>query len=93
VLYAFLAERSDEMLKVKIEFRSIGCEKVVRFLNRFKKSFPLGYKIWLQDNGVFACFILESIEELNSFVRRLKRMNTVFKFHQIMRVQIRRMRD
>lgn len=81
------------MLKIKIEFRNVGCERVVRFLNRFRKTFPLGYKVWLEDNKVFACFILESTAELNSFVRRLKRMNTIFKFHQIMKVRICRTKE
>lgn len=76
------------MLKIKIEFRNVGCEKVVKFLTRFRETFPFGYKVWLQDSRVFALFMLESTSDLKDLVKRLKRINAKSKFHQIVKVRI-----
>jgi hypothetical protein len=81
------------MFKVKIECRNVRCERVAKFLARFRKDFPFGYKVWLQDNKIFAAFMLESVSDLNDLIRRLRYMHTSFKFHQILRVQIRRTKD
>ncbi|MCJ7631223.1 hypothetical protein MUP77_02305 [Candidatus Bathyarchaeota archaeon] len=51
------------MFKVKIECRNVGCERIAKFLSRFRKDFPFGYKVWLQDDKVLAAFMLESISE------------------------------
>jgi hypothetical protein len=81
------------MLKVKLEFRNVGCEEVVKLLTRFRKAFPFGYKVWLDNSKVFALFMLESASDLRDLIKRLKRMNARFKFHQIVKVRICRMKE
>ena len=81
------------MFKVKIECRNVGCERIAKFLSRFRKDFPLGYKVWLQDGIVFAAFMLESVSDLNDLVRRLRYMHMTFKFHQILKIHVCRTKN
>jgi hypothetical protein len=81
------------VFKIKIECRNVGCEKIAKFLDRFRKNFPFGYKVWLQENKVFAAFMLESVSDLNDLMRRLRYMHTTFKFHQVLKVHVCRTKD
>jgi hypothetical protein len=80
--------RVDEMLKVKIECRNVGCEKVANCLEKFGKTFPFGHKVWLYDGRVFAYFKLRSFSDLNEFIKRFKRIKVEFFFHRIQKVWI-----
>jgi len=73
------------MLKVKIECRDAVCEKIAKCLVKLGKS---GFKIWLYNGRVFACFKLRSVLELSEFTKRLKRQNIDFVFHRIQKVWI-----
>jgi len=69
------------MLKVKIECRNVGCEKIAKCLARFGTP---NFKVWLYDGRVFAYFKLRSVSDLNELTRRFKRIKNIeLNFHRI----------
>lgn len=76
------------MLKVKIECRNVGCEKIANCLAKFGKNFPFRFKVWLYDGRVFAYFKLRSISDVNELTKRLKRIKIDFTYHRIQKVWI-----
>ena len=73
------------MLKVKIECRNVGCEKIANCLAKFGNS---NYKVWLYRNSGFAFFKIDSISSLKKLAQQLKRMkNLELKYHRIEKVK------
>jgi len=69
------------MLKVKIECRNVGCEKIASCLDKFGSS---NYKVWLYSDNVYAFFKIDSISSLKKLARQLKRIkNMEIKYHRI----------
>jgi len=73
------------MLKVKIECRNVGCEKIANCLEKFRDSH---YKVWLYNDNVFAFFKIDSISSLKKLARELKRIKSLeIKYHRIEKVK------
>jgi hypothetical protein len=69
------------MLKVKIECRNVGCEKIANCLVKFGDC---PYKVWLYNDNVFAFFMVDSLSSLKKLTKRLKQMKNVeIKCHRI----------
>ena len=73
------------MLKVKIECRNVGCEKIA---NRLAKFGVDHYKVWLYNESVYAFFKIDAISSLKKLAQQLKRMkNLEIKYHRIEKVK------
>jgi len=80
-----LSNKVDEMLRVKIECRNVGCEKVANYLEKFGN---ISYKVWLYNENAYAFFKIDSISSLKKLAQQLKRIkNLEIKYHRIEKVK------
>lgn len=75
------------MLKVKLECTDARVEEIANFLERFRQSYLLEYKVWLYGDRVFSYFSIESVSVLNELTRRLKLKRINFRYHRIEKVR------
>ncbi len=61
------------MLRVIVECRDVGGEKVAKRLDKLTD----GFRVWVHENKVYALFDVNSFQELKEVVRKLKRIRRI----------------
>jgi len=68
------------MLRVIVECKNVGCEKLAKYLNKL----TYGFRLWMHDNNVYALFDIDSLLKLKELSKKLRRIKNIdFRFIKI----------